>query len=53
MILHESIKDPVRRLYSLLVSLFSACSEKDEFKPHLKGDIVGYAFCFDEYGSQA
>ena len=32
--------------------LFSACSEEDEFKPYLKGDIIGYAYCFDEYGDQ-
>jgi hypothetical protein len=32
--------------------LFSACSEKDEFKPYLEGDIIGYAYCFDEYGNE-
>jgi hypothetical protein len=36
----------------LVVALFSACSEKDDFEPYLKGDIVGYAFCFDEYGNK-
>jgi hypothetical protein len=47
--------DPLKTLsvvFIPFVFLFSACSEEDEFKPYLKGDIVGYAFCFDEYGSQ-
>jgi hypothetical protein len=33
----------------LIIALFSSCSEQDE-SPDLKGDIIGYAFCFDEYG---
>jgi hypothetical protein len=35
----------------LIITLFSACSEKDEFAPYLKGDIIGYAFCYDEYSN--
>ena len=35
----------------LIIALFSACSEKDE-SPVLEGDIIGYAFCFDEYGNK-
>jgi len=35
----------------LIIALFSACSEKDE-SPHLESDIIGYAFCFDEYGNR-
>jgi hypothetical protein len=36
----------------LALTLFSACSDKEDFEPYLKGDIVGYAFCFDEYGNK-
>ena len=36
----------------LVIALFPACSEKDEFAPYLEGDIIGYAFCFDEYGDE-
>ena len=35
----------------LIIALSLACSEKDEFAPYLKGDIIGYAFCYDEYGN--
>jgi len=46
--------DPCKPLiiFSILsIALFSACSEKDEFAPYLEGDIIGYAFCYDEYGN--
>jgi hypothetical protein len=36
----------------LLFALFTACSKEDEFAPYLEGDIIGYAFCFDEYGNK-
>lgn len=39
-------------VYLFAILLFSGCSEKDEFKPYLKGDIVGYAFYFDEFGNE-
>ena len=40
-------------IFSILtIAFFSACSEKDEFAPYLEGDIIGYAFCFDEYGNK-
>jgi hypothetical protein len=35
----------------LIIALSLACSEKDEFEPYLEGDIIGYAFCYDEYGN--
>ena len=35
----------------LIFALFSACSEKDG-SLNLEGDIIGYAFCFDEYGNR-
>ncbi len=36
----------------LAVSLLSACSKEDEFSLYLKGDIIGYAYCFDEFGNK-
>jgi hypothetical protein len=44
---------PMKSLIVICVftlSLFSTCSKDDEFKPWLKGDIIGYACCFDEFG---
>ena len=43
------------KLFSNLILcafLISSCSENDEFKPYLKGDIIGYAYCFDEFGNK-
>ncbi len=37
--------------YILVILVFSAC-EKDEFAPCLEGDIIGYAYCADEYGDR-
>lgn len=34
-----------------LMLLFTGCSDEDEFAPNLKGDIIGYAYCFDEFGN--
>lgn len=36
----------------LVIAFLSACSEKDEFAPFLEGDIIGYAYCADEYGDR-
>lgn len=39
-------------IFSILtIAFFLACCEKDEFAPYLEGDIIGYAFCYDEYGN--
>ena len=35
----------------LIIAIFPAC-EKDEFAPYLEGDIIGYAYCADEYGQR-
>lgn len=32
--------------------LLPSCSEEDEFSPYLEGDIIGYAYCFDEFGNE-
>lgn len=45
--------NPIKPLviFSVLILVITmSCSEKDEFAPCLEGDIIGYAFCFDEYG---
>ncbi len=42
---------PLIILSILTITFFPACSEKDE-SPVLEGDIIGYAFCFDEYGNR-
>ena len=34
------------------IFLLPACSEEDEFSPYLEGDIIGYAYCFDEFGNE-
>ncbi len=47
--------NPLRILpivYITVAFIFSSCSKKNEFNPYLKGDIIGYAYCFDEYGNQ-
>jgi hypothetical protein len=34
-----------------IFAIFIACAEQDEFEPYLKGDIIGNAYCFNEYGN--
>ncbi|MFW5699477.1 MAG: carboxypeptidase-like regulatory domain-containing protein [Bacteroidota bacterium] len=38
-------------LFLPAILFFTACSEEDEITPNLKGDIIGYAYCFDEFGN--
>lgn len=37
--------------FFLAFAILTSCNKENEFEPYLKGDIVGNAYCFDEYGN--